>query len=370
MSKRCPKCGNQFAAFARFCPLDGTALLKEHPDTKGDAKVRYRADEQERRERKRRRFWVIAASGTGAVGIVIGLYGGLLNYASITDTSMNFMRDGSSVTAKNPATERKASTTLQASAVSLPYDRQTQHGLKEPVNTKTSDENLCLAGKCENQVTQKPANRLELSKENENTDVTLFSTDTALPSFVDGELSEDCCQQQGEFDWLSQTAPAVYAVNAPESDDDAGPDVVLPAVPRDGEVEALTEFRDQNPPQSDLERADSVNGDRTPQRRLVKNIQTELTRLQYGPGPVDGVVGPQTAGAIRNYQAEEMLPVDGKPSHELLRRLQFQRTSGTTKASKPFAPVSPVARTMSKTVERVLGRKPDWQPTDPDLFSH
>jgi peptidoglycan hydrolase-like protein with peptidoglycan-binding domain len=33
-----------------------------------------------------------------------------------------------------------------------------------------------------------------------------------------------------------------------------------------------------------------------------RQIQTALHRLGYDPGPVDGVFGPQTRGAIRHYQ--------------------------------------------------------------------
>jgi len=51
---------------------------------------------------------------------------------------------------------------------------------------------------------------------------------------------------------------------------------------------------------------------------LVFNIQTSLVRLGYDPGPPDGVYGQQTADAISQYQHANRLPVDGRPSPQLL----------------------------------------------------
>lgn len=51
---------------------------------------------------------------------------------------------------------------------------------------------------------------------------------------------------------------------------------------------------------------------------LVYNIQASLTRLGYEPGAVDGVYGERTADAISRYQYANRLPVDGRPSPQLL----------------------------------------------------
>jgi peptidoglycan hydrolase-like protein with peptidoglycan-binding domain len=51
---------------------------------------------------------------------------------------------------------------------------------------------------------------------------------------------------------------------------------------------------------------------------LVYNIQTSLTRLGYDPGPADGLYGERTADAISQYQHANRLPVDGRPSPQLL----------------------------------------------------
>src|SRR5215210_5129304 len=52
--------------------------------------------------------------------------------------------------------------------------------------------------------------------------------------------------------------------------------------------------------------------------RLVYDIQASLTRLGYNPGPVDGVYGQLTADAISQYQYANRLPVDGRPSPQIL----------------------------------------------------
>lgn len=56
--------------------------------------------------------------------------------------------------------------------------------------------------------------------------------------------------------------------------------------------------------------------------QLVMRIQQGLTDLGYSPGPVDGVLGPETTGAIRRYQGDRGLLTDGRPSPELAERIQ------------------------------------------------
>ena len=64
----------------------------------------------------------------------------------------------------------------------------------------------------------------------------------------------------------------------------------------------------------------------TPARPLdqiqLAEIQRDLARLQFDPGPSDGVLNDQTAQAIRKYQADRKLKVDGEPSRALLFRLK------------------------------------------------
>lgn len=49
---------------------------------------------------------------------------------------------------------------------------------------------------------------------------------------------------------------------------------------------------------------------------LVARIQAGLEYLGYQPGPVDGVFGSRTHQAIREFQEDAGLPVDGLPSDQ------------------------------------------------------
>ncbi len=55
---------------------------------------------------------------------------------------------------------------------------------------------------------------------------------------------------------------------------------------------------------------------------LARSVQVELNRLGYLHSTPDGVVGPQTANAISQYQRATGMAVDGMPSPALLSRLQ------------------------------------------------
>jgi len=54
---------------------------------------------------------------------------------------------------------------------------------------------------------------------------------------------------------------------------------------------------------------------------LVADIQRDLGKLGYAPGAADGKMGPATDDAIRRYQADNSLLVDGRPSVELRKHL-------------------------------------------------
>jgi TPR repeat protein len=53
----------------------------------------------------------------------------------------------------------------------------------------------------------------------------------------------------------------------------------------------------------------------------IRNVQEGLTRLGYNPGPVDGLMGKRTASAIQAFQQDVAMPVDGKVSDALMRRI-------------------------------------------------
>ncbi len=56
-------------------------------------------------------------------------------------------------------------------------------------------------------------------------------------------------------------------------------------------------------------------------RNLVKQTQALLGRLGYDAGPADGVLGPRTIDAVRAFQFQAGLPVDGAINPQLVRKL-------------------------------------------------
>jgi len=58
-------------------------------------------------------------------------------------------------------------------------------------------------------------------------------------------------------------------------------------------------------------------------RQQLADLQWQLAVHGYDPGASDGRVGPRTVAAIRDYQGDAGLRVDGRPSAELLEHLQY-----------------------------------------------
>lgn len=83
-----------------------------------------------------------------------------------------------------------------------------------------------------------------------------------------------------------------------------------------------------------------------PAEDVVKPVQRHLLALGYNPGFVDGVMGPKTAAAIRNYQRANGLVANGEASAALLAHLD--RTAAVQAAERPTslplpAPAKPPA---------------------------
>ncbi len=63
-------------------------------------------------------------------------------------------------------------------------------------------------------------------------------------------------------------------------------------------------------------------------RSLVRAIQDNLAAMGYTPGPADGLMGGRTRNAIRTFQAERGLTVNGQPSGPLLDEIKRARAGG------------------------------------------
>jgi peptidoglycan hydrolase-like protein with peptidoglycan-binding domain len=57
---------------------------------------------------------------------------------------------------------------------------------------------------------------------------------------------------------------------------------------------------------------------------LIATTQAGLIKLGYDPGPVDGLMGARTSAAIRAYQIDQGLRVDGAPTPDLERHILGQ----------------------------------------------
>ncbi|MDX1605496.1 MAG: peptidoglycan-binding protein [Candidatus Competibacterales bacterium] len=62
-------------------------------------------------------------------------------------------------------------------------------------------------------------------------------------------------------------------------------------------------------------------------QELVRQVQQQLQAQGFDPGPVDGVAGAGTETAIRAFQRQQKLAVDGRADTALLERLQTPRNT-------------------------------------------
>src|SRR5262249_14990648 len=100
---------------------------------------------------------------------------------------------------------------------------------------------------------------------------------------------------------------------------------------------------------------------------LVREIQFMLLRLGMDPGPIDGIAGPQTVGAVRKFQAKSGLPIsdlinNGKISSAFVARLRDEASKAILGERKPE--VSPAVAPSSPVVV-VAPVQPPAPPPDP-----
>ncbi len=80
--------------------------------------------------------------------------------------------------------------------------------------------------------------------------------------------------------------------------------------------------------------AATVAGDRA-NLGLVIAVQRHLARIGFDPGPLDGQVGARTMRAVNAYQRARGLPVDGRPTRDLLARLEREPAGPAAPAQVP-----------------------------------
>jgi len=78
-----------------------------------------------------------------------------------------------------------------------------------------------------------------------------------------------------------------------------------------------------------------------PRAEIITDIQRELSRRGLYDGPVDGMVGPKTDAAIRDFETSAKLKVTGEASEDVLRAIL--RAPLKTEAAAPRPRADPIA---------------------------
>ena len=81
----------------------------------------------------------------------------------------------------------------------------------------------------------------------------------------------------------------------------------------------------------------------------IRDAQRELRERGYYAGPVDGVVGPIMEAALRNFQRDQDLPVNGRLDARTAQALASDKTAAATRSAPSASPM-----TDSRTVQREL----------------
>lgn len=111
------------------------------------------------------------------------------------------------------------------------------------------------------------------------------------------------------------------------------PRPVASSEPTGGVVPALPRARPEHLPAAKAEAAARSRAD------ITTDIQRELSRRGLYDGPVDGVFGPKTDSAIRDFETAAKMKATGEPSEEVLRAML--RAPLKTETAAPKAPTRP-----------------------------
>lgn len=118
---------------------------------------------------------------------------------------------------------------------------------------------------------------------------------------------------------------------AVQAESDAPDDSVVALEPK-----SVEQAESSEPEQEAAEQAETPveeDLDLPEQAELVKAIQQSLHELGYDPGPVDGIMGPRTLGAIKQFQEKMKAAETVEPSAESLKTLLVQLTIQQTSPS-------------------------------------
>src|SRR5262249_61542075 len=90
---------------------------------------------------------------------------------------------------------------------------------------------------------------------------------------------------------------------------------------------------------------------KTESRADIRQVQQALKGKGHDPGPIDGIHGPRTSAALRDYQKAESIKVTGRLDSETRTHLMGQASSSaTTPSASPSTGTSPSASTSTPPV--------------------
>lgn len=162
---------------------------------------------------------------------------------------------------------------------------------------------------------------------------------------------------------LFSARPTTAAVSHPKSIRVVGQEITGPppqaAAPRSRPVEAT-------PPKSEPDRTEAVKSDalktdagKAEQSRsrneVIADIQRELARRGFYDGAPDGVFGPKTNAAMRDFEQASGLRPGSEPNEVFLRALtRSQAKAGQRMAASPPVATDPIAELIAPSSKRIF----------------
>jgi len=86
---------------------------------------------------------------------------------------------------------------------------------------------------------------------------------------------------------------------------------------------------------------------------ITTDIQRELSRRGLYDGPVDGVTGPKTDAAIRDFETSVKLRVSGEPTEDVLRAIQRAPVKSEAAAPRSSGRADPIGELITGSSARV-----------------
>ncbi len=105
-------------------------------------------------------------------------------------------------------------------------------------------------------------------------------------------------------------------------------------------------------------------------RNTIMEVQRRLSKLGYRPGPADGSPGSRTRNAIRHYQTDNRLLVNGQVTRQLVKHLLPQHSAGAVSWGYPQVWATPstkpnrATRELVRDLERLIGKIKAQQAAD------